>query len=66
MLDGAGFGLSQNTLAGDAGIHVVNRTGVTVKNMDINCYSSAIHVANSSNIILKENNIHDAIGAFGS
>jgi parallel beta-helix repeat protein len=57
VVDGAGYTLQGNTSG--IGIKLTNRTGVTIKNLELKQFRTCINVHSSSNIIIIGNNITD-------
>lgn len=57
VVDGAGYTLQGNTSGN--GIKLTNRTGVTIKNLELKQFRTCINIHSSSNIIIIGNNITD-------
>jgi parallel beta-helix repeat protein len=57
VVDGAGYTLQGNTSGN--GIKLTNRTGVTIKNLDLKKFRTCINIHSSSNIIIIGNTITD-------
>ena len=55
VVDGAGYTLQGNTSGN--GIKLTNRTGVTIKNLELKQFRTCINILNSSNIIITGNTI---------
>jgi len=55
VVDGAGYTLQGN--ASGNGIKLTNRTGVTIKNLELKQFRTCINILNSSNIIITGNTI---------
>jgi parallel beta-helix repeat protein len=58
VVDGAGYSLQGNTSG--TGIKLTNRTGVTIKNLELKQFNTCINVHSSSNIVIIENTVTDS------
>ena len=61
VVDGAGYTLQGNTSGN--GIKLTNRTGVTIKNLELKQFRTCINVHSSSNIIIIGNTVTDSENA---